>query len=214
MLFIKGVNTIRIKKYTDNQHKCPSCGVYDLQLKVYKAYFHVCYIPFIPTDVKSSKIICNNCSQPIRIDSLQKHYEEITKIPFFLYTGLILIGGFIASMFGLSAFVSYQQSEYTKQPQVGDVFEIKNIGEKEFISYYFLRVNTVNSDSIKFYRNHLLYLESTSKFEDNDFFEKDDTVSISKKVIQDMDEKGNIITVQRTYGTNAGFNKILMLENK
>ena len=214
MLFLKGTNTIRIKQYTDYQHKCPSCGMYDLQVKVYKAYFHVCFIPIVPTDVKSSKIVCNHCSQPIRIDSLQKHYENITKIPFYLYSGIIVAVGFIASMFGVSAFASYQQSEYAKKPQIGDVFEIKNVGEKEFTTYYFLKVNGLNKDSVQFYRNHLLYLETTPQFTDNDFFEKDDTVVMARKTLQMMYEKDDIITVQRTYDTTTGFNRLVKLNNE
>ncbi|MDI9364069.1 MAG: zinc-ribbon domain-containing protein [Flavobacterium sp.] len=213
MLFIKGKRTVRIKRYSDYQHKCPSCGMYNLQVSVYKPYFHVFFIPIVATDVKSSKIVCNHCSQPIRIDSLQKHYESITKIPFYLYAGVIFAMGFIIAMFCVSGWASYERSTYTKQPQLGDVFVLKSDSKKTFDTYYFLRVNNVKGDSITFLRNNLLYLESVSQLDTQDFFDASDTVVVSRKTFIEMYEKDDIIMAQRNYDSTTGFYRIIKHTN-
>lgn len=213
MLILKGKRTVRIKRYSDYQHKCPNCGTYDLQVSVYKPYFHVFFIPIAATDVKTSKIVCNHCSQPIRIDSLQKHYESISKIPFYLYSGVIFAAGFIIAMFCVSGWASYERSTYTKQPQIGDVFEMKSDYKRPFDTYYFLRVNSIKGDSITFLRNHLLYLESMSQLDAEDFFDATDTVAISRKTFIEMYEKDDIAIAQRNYDSTTGFYRIFKYTN-
>ena len=95
MFVIYGKRTARIKKYNDNRHYCRSCNCYDLTAKVYKEYFHIFFIPFFPTGIKTVKIHCNSCGQPFRIDTVKKEYENISKTPFYLYAGLMLIASLI-----------------------------------------------------------------------------------------------------------------------
>lgn len=210
---IKGKNTVTIKRYKDYQHKCPSCGMYDLQVSVYKPYFHIFFIPIAPTDVKSSKIVCDHCGHPIRIDSLQKHYESITRIPFYLYSGVIVTVGFIISMFCVSAWASYKCSTYSKQPNVGDVFELKSEYKRTYDTYYFLKVNSIKGDTVTFIRNHLLYVNSVLQLDAEDFFDATDTVAISRKTFIEMYQKDDIKMAKRNYDSTTGFYKIIKQTN-
>src|SRR5947208_13350230 len=95
MFIIFGRRKARIKKYTDSPEYCKSCNSYELQIKVYKEYFHIFFIPFFPTGHKTVKIHCKKCGEPFRMDTVQKHYQSITRTPIYLYTGLLLFAGII-----------------------------------------------------------------------------------------------------------------------
>lgn len=79
-----GNRTIRVKRYTDNRHYCKSCNYFDLKVNVSKEFFHVFFIPFVPTGITTAKMYCNQCKVPQRIDSVQRHYENTTKAPLYL----------------------------------------------------------------------------------------------------------------------------------
>src|SRR5688572_12735660 len=96
MLILHGRRTARIKRYTDNQHSCRSCGVFDLDVRVYRDFYHLFFIPLFPVGGKSVKIKCKNCGEPMRLDPLQKHYENLSKTPIYLYAIPILVAGLFA----------------------------------------------------------------------------------------------------------------------
>ena len=91
MFFIHGKKTARIKRDTYHQYACKNCKDFDLDIRVYREYFHVFFIPFFPIGYKEVKIRCNNCGEPKWIESVQKHYEKTSRTPFYLYGAAILL---------------------------------------------------------------------------------------------------------------------------
>ncbi len=81
MFIIHGKQTARIKKYTDNHQVCQNCKSLDLEVKVYRDYYQLFFIPIFPVGIKSVVIKCNNCREPMRLEAVKKHYEEVTKTP-------------------------------------------------------------------------------------------------------------------------------------
>lgn len=56
MFLIYGKRKLRIKKYTDHRNACNVCKSFDLEIKIFKEYFHIFFVPFFPTGTKSSSV--------------------------------------------------------------------------------------------------------------------------------------------------------------
>ena len=207
MFVIYGKQTARIKKYTDNRNYCKSCNSFDLNVKVYKEYFHIFFIPFFPTGNKTVKIYCNNCGEPYRADSVQKDYEKSTKNPIYLYAGLILIGSLILLLVNANITTQKEKANFIENPKVGDVYRIRK-DENSSTFYYFLRVSQINGDTVLAYHNNLVYHRFITKLNDDDFFVKQEELIFTKKNLKEMLDKDEINSVERNYGSAEGFNRI------
>ena len=207
MLFLKGTRKAGIKTYQYHSHQCENCKEFDLTIKVYKDYFHVYFIPFAATGVKSSVIHCNSCGSRVLSGSLSKEYESKTKIPFYLYCGLILVALFVLSMFAVSAWGQHERSTYISNPKVGDVYLIKKEAKGQD-EYNFVRVKRIDGDSVIAYDGHLIYLSFTSSFSPEDYFDTGEEVGYTKFQLKQLFEKGTIETIYRDYDEATGFNRI------
>lgn len=207
MFLIYGRKTARIKRYTDNKNHCKSCKSFDLNVKVYKEYFHVFFIPFFPTGDKTVKISCNNCEEPFRIDSVQKDYENNTKLPVYLYSGLIMVGALILFMVNENIKTQKEKARFVEDPRVGDVYTIRK-DENNSTSYYFLRAIQIKGDTVYAYHSNFIYNGYITQLNEEDFFVKAEELIFTKKELKEMLDKGEINAVERNYGTDAGFDRI------
>lgn len=207
MFVIYGRRKARVKKYTDNRNYCKSCNSFDLNVKVYKEYFHIFFIPFFPLGDKTVKIVCNNCGEPYRSDSVQKEYEKSTKTPIYLYAGLILIAILVALLVNANIKTQKEKAKFVENPKVGDVYLIRK-DEKNSTSYYFLRVTQINGDTVLVYHNNLVYSGFISKLNDDDFFDKGEELIFTKQELKQMLDSDEINMVKRNYGNYEGFNRI------
>lgn len=207
MFVIYGRRTARIKRYTDNQHRCKSCSSVDLDIKVYRGFYHLFFIPFFPAGDKSVKIYCNNCGEPLRLESLQKHYEGSTKTPVYLYAGVFLISGLILLLVNANLNTQKEKKKFVDNPMVGDVYRISK-DENNSTSYYFLRVSQINGDTVFAYHNNLVYGGFITKLNDDDFFVKTDELIFTKNGLKEMLDRAEINSVERNYGDSEGFNRI------
>lgn len=206
MLIIYGTRKARIKKYSDNSQGCKSCGAFDLNIKVYRKYYHVFFIPVIPIGAKTSTIRCNNCSEPLRSDTFQKQYENISKTPFYFYTMLILFA--LPFVLGIIANMNNQNEKikFIEKPEVGDIYTIRK-EEKDTTRYYFLRVAEIHGDTIVTYHNKLEYANFVYKLNYDDYFVKDDELIFTKSALKQMLAKMEINSVDRNYGNDEGFKR-------
>lgn len=210
MFFLKGTRSVRIKKYTVHDRQCSNCNDLDLTIKIYGSYYHVWFVPIVAMGLKSTEIQCNSCGKLIRWDSLAKEYESKTRLPFYLYTGIILIGVAILGGFGISLWGSHERAGYITQPQPGDVYLVKD-HQPASDSYYFLRVMRVNGDSVIACHNNLIYNDYTPVFSPEDYFVADQEVAYTKALVKEMYDKDFIVTVQRDYSLQqTGFDRLEM----
>jgi zinc-ribbon family len=207
MFIIYGRRKARIKKYTDNQQACQSCKTFNLDIKVYRDYYHLFFIPIFPVGDKTVKIRCNNCGEPMRLETIQKHYESISKTPFYLYTFPILFAGLIIFLVNANLNTQKEKVLFVDNPKVGDVYRIrKDVNNKT--TYYFLRLVRISGDTVVAYHNNLKYSGFISKLNDDDFFIKDEELYFLKPELKQMLEKMEINSVCRNYGDYEGFNRI------
>ena len=207
MVIPYGRRTARIKKYINNHEHCQSCGAFDLDVKVYNDYYHIFFIPVFPIENKAVKIRCRNCGNFFRSDSLQRHYENISKTPIYFYTISVIFAGLMLILAIANWRTQKEKAAYVAKPQVGDIYTI-NKKENNSNIYYFLRLASIKGDTVIAYQNNLKYDSFTSTFAENDFFVKDNELLFLKPKLKQMLEKAEIIAVDRDYNEDEGFNRI------
>jgi len=207
MFVIYGRRTARIKKYTDNHQACQSCKSFDLDVKVYRDYYHLFFIPVFPVGDKSVKIRCNNCGEPMRLEAIQKHYEGIAKTPFYLFLFPILLAGLIMILINANLNTQKEKAKLVDNPKVGDVYKIRK-DENNSTTYYFLRLVSINGDTVVAYHNNLVYHGFISRLNDDDYFVKDEELYFTKNELRQMLDRMEINSVDRDYGNYEGFNRI------
>jgi len=207
MFLIYGRRAARIKKYTDHQQACISCKAFDLDVRVYRDYYHLFFIPVTPVGVKAVKIRCKNCGEPIRLEAIQKHYEQISKTPFYLFTFSILFAGLIFLLVNTNLTTQKEKEAFVAHPEVGDVYKIRK-EENSKTTYYFLRLIRINGDTVVAYHSNLEYSSYISELNDDDFFVRDEELYFLKPELKQMLKKMEINSVDRKYGNDEGFNRI------
>lgn len=203
MFIIYGRKQATIKKFTHTQDSCKSCKSFDLSVKVYKGYAHVFFIPFFPFGVKTTVMRCKSCGEPNRDVSLQNHYEQNAKTPFYLFSGLILVAALIGWMVLLNISTQKEKAKFVAAPKVGDVYTIH-----QDTVYYFLRLSHIKEDTVFAYPSYLAYNGFVSKMQNDDYFNKDEELFFTKKDLKEMLDKAEIHSVDREYSDDEGFNKI------
>lgn len=207
MFLIYGRKTARIKRFTDHQESCKSCKSFDLDVKVYRDYYHLFFIPVFPVGDKSSSIRCNKCTEPFRVEATQKQYARTARTPFYLYALIIIIISIILGVAVMNIVTQKNKEKFVANPKVGDVYIVKKL-ESTLETYYFLRLSRINGDSVFAYHNNLQYLFFTDKLDKEDYFVKEDEWAYSKKDLKTMLDSTEIKSVERTYGDDEGFNRI------
>lgn len=209
MHLIYGKRVAKIKEFTDHSHNCTSCKAYDLRVKIYREYYHAFFIPFVAFGDKTADIRCNQCTEPIRTESLRKEHEKNTKTPFYMFSLAILVGGLIAFFVMVSLITTLQTKSYIANPQAGDVYLVH---EKEGLkAYYYLRVAAVKGDTVMAYRNNVRYIDiggSPDKFSDDDYFVEDHFHFYTKTGLKQMVAEDEITVAKRYYGDDEGFNRV------
>jgi hypothetical protein len=207
MFIIYGKREAKIKDFSDNSNCCTSCKAFDLHVRVYRRYFHVFFIPFMPIGDKRADIRCYECTEPIRTELLKKVYEKYTRTPIYLYTILLLL----TVMIGLLVFAGIQEqrdrASWIAKPRVGDVYKVSK-RENDATTYYFLRIAEINGSAITVYHNKLMYLSYVNQFNPDDHFVKEEEMHLRIEEVQQMYENDEITSVERGYNFSTGFDRI------
>lgn len=207
MFLIYGRRKARIKKYTDYQQPCQSCKVFDQDVRVYRDYYHFFFIPVFPIGEKTVSIRCKNCGEPMRLEVIKKHYEKISKTPFYLFTGTLLLIGLVFTLYYFNLSTQRDKIAFLENPKVGDVYTIR-IHKNNKAVYYFLRLSRVVGDTVFAYHNNLEYGGYVSRLDDDDYFVENEEVVFLKSDLKQMLGQMKINAVERDYGEYEGFKRI------
>ena len=116
---------IRIKRYVDNSIKCENCNGYSQQFTIFQEYFHLSFILFFPSEIKTASTLCLKCNDTFN-EKKFNHYLSITQTPFYLYSWVILI--FAACLVGLITDINTknQTKFFIQNPEIGDIYKIND----------------------------------------------------------------------------------------
>ena len=207
MLYIFGKRLARIGRYIDTEHICYPCKSYDREILIYRPYFHLCFIPVFPIGRNEYTMRCRNCGDKTMLDSVLKQYKNKTRTPFYLFSAWILACLIAMLWFYWNSVTTKHKYEYVDHPIAGDVYTISE-DKGNTTSYYFMRVVEVKMDSVKLLHNSLDYGNYVNRLEHDDFFVKDDTLTLERAGLRKMLAKGEIYEIDRGYGKGANFDQI------
>jgi hypothetical protein len=196
MFLVYGKRSFIIKKFTDHTLACPGCRAFNLHVEVRKSYYHLFYIPFFPSWEKDIRMYCGDCGQPYSKGELITEYEQKTKNPVYLYSGLILVATLILLIVYINLQTQKQKAEYVANPQTGDTYLIREKNDSA-TTYYFLRVTRIHGDTVFTNHSNLEYSRFVSGLDKEDFFVQDEVLFYSKAELKKMLEYGEINAVDR-----------------
>jgi len=200
-----GNKTARIKKITDDTAYCNDCKSVGVVVNIYLDYFHIYHIPMMPIGYKKAVIRCNTCGVWIRNERLQDYYSDKARKPIYLYAVFLLIPLVIAVALIAITVDNYISAGYIRSPKAGDIYQVKSKGEN-LSTYSLLKVAKVKGDSIAMLQNRYEYSKQIVRFNDGDYFIKNDTAFYSKDSLLQMLHNGKIYSVYRTYSNDeTGF---------
>jgi len=207
MWFFFGIKTMTIKDDVDHQNHCEECRSTNLQTTITKDYFHIWFIPMFALGKKSISIRCNECKYYLRDKNVQKLYLQMTRTPFYMYTGLIIFMLLVCSLVVLNITSQHKKHKYVLDPQVEDVYTIREENEGNTI-YYFLRIKDIRGDTVLMYHSNLYYKRFISQMERGDYFDKSEELIFTKSQLREMMDESEINNISRDYSSSSGFNVI------
>jgi hypothetical protein len=196
MLLFYGRRNARIKKYTVNDQSCKSCRTFDIEVNVYREFYHLYYIPFCPVGDKTVNARCNNCGEPFRSDSFLTYYKEKSRTPFYYFSLPILFTSLVILMTVANRNTQKEKLAFVLAPKVGDVYTIRN-EESNKTTYYFLKLNSIKGDTLVMHHGALEYNGFISKMNDHDYFVKEEELFLTKKQLKTMLDRMEINNIER-----------------
>ena len=206
MFFIYGRQKARIKKYTSHEDHCKSCKAFDIGVEVYLEYYHLYYIPVCPVGPKTATARCNSCGEPVRQTIALEEYAAKGGTPFYLFSLPILLVGLVLLIIYSNHSTQKEKEKFVADPKVGDVYTIRN-DKTSLTTYYFLKITGIQGDTILAYHNSLEYYGHVSRFNEKDYFVKDEEMYFMKAELQKMLERGEINDVSRDHSDYQGFER-------
>lgn len=213
-MIIYGWNTKNIKQAPLPNHACPGCNESNAHLAVFAHYAHIFWIPLFPYK-KTIQIYCAHCQLATEENTMQaemrgkmKQLKSTVSIPKYLFSGLFIIALAI-SYFAYSGHQQGQlEEEYISNPQVGDVYIIKDSEEKSEYNHYLMKVNAIEPDSLIVAFSSYYYNGIVDKLDPADGF-YNVAYAIHKDQIKNFDVSGDLKKVMRDYSLSAGFDRVV-----
>ncbi len=194
-----------IKTYEDSHIKCKECGSYSQVFIVLQSYFHIFWIPFFPLGRKKVVCQCVECEDASNTERLD-HYRSVTRTPFYLFTGVLLIAGFLL----VSMWNVYREKSYLKQcvqnPRVGDVFMLETEAYEDKTTYHFMKLTEVTPDTLFMIMNaYYYYKKSIDEIDPDDYFISNDRYYILTNELEEYRREGSLKKVFRDYPLSSTF---------
>lgn len=205
MFLTYGNKTARIKKYTEYQITCLSCKKNDMDVKIYRDYFHVYFIPFCPMGDNVVHVRCKVCDEPVRDENIKKNIKNQVKAPFHFFSIPIILFCVITLGITLNLKAQKEKDLMINHPKVGDVYLMVN-DKNQLNPYYFNFVFDIKNDSIMMYRNRNEYSHYTEQFNEDDYFDTSTVYKISTNELKTMHERNAFNSIIRNYKENE-FNR-------
>jgi len=203
MIVLIGTNTSLIQEGQITSVDCPSCSSSNVLLyRIYSKYVHLTMIPLFAVG-KIFESECSNCNKDFDYEDFSENDKEkiinIKEIkeaetPFWTYTGIIVLIGFI--IFGINSYLENndQISERINTPTVGDVYNLKLSN-----GYYStVRIDEINNDSVYTTQNdYNTYLPFDVDEIDQPENYTNSKATYSKKELLELYEKDIISSIKR-----------------
>lgn len=213
-MIIYGWNTKNIKQAPLEGYECTQCAQKQSVIAIFAHYVHVFWIPFFPYK-KSAYIVCTNCQVETTEDVLDSEKKTLVKqlksavpIPKYMFAGLMLLVIGIGALMYSNNRDKSNELTYLENPQIGDVYVLKNMESTDEYNHYLLKVNDVVDDSLWVSFTSYSYNGVVTQLEPEDGF-YDIMYPMHKDGVKAYKASGELKKVIRNYTTSAGFDRIV-----
>lgn len=197
MFLIYGRKTSRrTKSVRWGRETCPHCGSYLFRIIWQRDYFHLFYLPVIPTGPSDVRTCCASCGSQETPKGLKGLHEKSMRTPFYLYTGIWLFLSLIFFLVLMNLHNQKLKKEYVANPEVGDIYRIR-FKTDSAPAYYFLRINRISHDTVYTQANKFVYPKFVSNPDATDEFIKEPELPYTKEQLRQMLEQHEINGVDR-----------------
>lgn len=203
-MIIYGTKGTHLKSGKVINVNCPNCSENStMNYSIFGKYAHVYWIPFFPY-TRLTFMECNHCKMTFEERSftdemktkLGREKEKSGKIffPFWMFSGVILVGALTLYGFYKSGEDEDNLKEYLKNPKKGDVYHIK-LKNEHFSS---IRVDSVSKDSLDVtFNDYETDLYSGIDDIDVDKNYTSDSYRVPKTLIIELKKKDSIYDITR-----------------
>lgn len=213
-MIIFGTNSKNLKQAPLEAYECPNCKTKNSVLAIIADYFHLFWIPVFPYK-KTTYIVCQQCefSQtesklPPELKAKVKSLKSAVSLPKYMFSGSVLLVIAAAFIFYSVSEESKKELAYIANPQIGDVYVLKDFEEKTTYNHYLLKVIEIVDDSLHVTFNSYSYDGVVDRLDPKDGF-YDVSYSMHKTELSDFKNSGKLKKVIRDYKPYAGFDKEL-----
>ena len=211
-MIIYGWNNRVIKEAPFDKMSCPHCDNNEARIKVLGFYFHIFWIPLFPYK-KKLFYECDHCKHAVEEANFDDQFKEVlgklkqsVKFPKYMFSGSGLVLALVVALFINADQREKREIEYLNNPQVGDIYHLKDKDEATEFKYYLWKAEEIFNDSMYITANAYNYdgIPKALLAEDG-FFET--YYVVDKKDMMDLYENGDLVKVQREYDELSGFNR-------
>lgn len=211
-MIIYGWNTKTLKQSPFEGQECVSCQSKTTHIVVSASYAHIFWIPIFPYK-KTLQIVCTSCGYAAKarevsdeVSGVAKTLKKSVRIPFYLYSGLILLFIGIAAIAYSGNATQDRYKEYIENPQADDIYTLYNKEEPTEYKYSLWKVVAVNGDSVNISPNAFQYNRHPEKLDEEDGF-YDVYFTYHKAQVLSLFDSKEIKKVQRGIGFGTGYNR-------
>lgn len=202
-----------LKKITDKACTCSKCRKRAIEFTIWRKYFQLYWIPFMPLGKMEIEAWCIYCNQKFPENIRFKQHLASVKTPWYLYLGLIVTALFFVGMIMKRTDAKNNIETYINAPEIGDVYLVRNpIGQDTI--YQFFRLADIDStgDSIScYYSKKNIYSKKPSTLAVDDYFIADEKI-ITREYLNRSYKANNIVSVWRNKDIPAPYQKIMSRE--
>lgn len=214
-MIIYGWNAKKIKQ-APIENACVNCGEKNAKIAIFSYYVHVFWIPLFPYK-KSAQLVCSNCKNALEDGDFPKGSEmrknlrrlkDAVKSPKYMYVGSVILLLAVSYIAFLIIQSSKLERGYLENPQVGDVYVLKDFKETSPYNHYLLKVHDIVDDSLYMTFSSFSYDRIVSRLDPKDGF-YDVWYSMHKDQLRQYDESGELKKIIRDYSAYSGFDRVI-----
>lgn len=194
MFILYGIRNVRIRTIRDEKEPCGICGDYHKEFKITQPCFHIFWIPFFPIGRKTMEGTCQGCRA--KFDAYQHPALSATRTPFYMFLGLLLVVAFFAYGFTNEIQSRKNKAEYVVNPQIGDIYLMKNTEESKTL-YYFTKIYEMEADTVYMEVGAYDYTRYVSRMDKEDYFVEDYYYAIHRSKLKNWFDEGIIREITR-----------------
>ena len=197
-----GTSTKNLKQAPFSGITCANCQSENNIISVSASYLHIIWIPLFPYR-KTMGIVCSNCKHVVRIYETSEEVREMAKQlkatvkpPWYLFLGSIILTLIIGLLVVQSISRKNIYSSYLENPQVSDIYALRNAYETPENKYELWKVINVKEDSIDMSVSIFKYRYIPNQLKPEDLF-FDNYITYHKNTMLEFLKNGTIAKVSR-----------------